>query len=327
MVTMKELNHVLYYVDSEEPDLVLLERVVASAKMHGARLTVAAVVEQGGRSAVPLAGKIVDPLALEGELVAARDQQLAKALETIDLGDVETDITVLAGHPVRSILEEVQRKGVDFLVKVPAPSDGPRQWFFGSIDMQLMRCCPCPVAMARPRTREGAHRAVACLDYDGDDEAKRGLNDRILDSAVLAQAGEHSEILVLHAWDLYGYSLLTQGRGKLPPERLREAVEQERVARQKWFETRIADHRATLDEEQAARFDPKLELVRGDARQVIPQRVKELDADLVGLGTASRAGVSGLLIGNTAEEILGRVDCSVVVHKPDGFVCPVPPRA
>jgi hypothetical protein len=41
METMKELNHVLYYVDSEEPDLVLLERAVAVAKMHGARLTVA----------------------------------------------------------------------------------------------------------------------------------------------------------------------------------------------------------------------------------------------------------------------------------------------
>ena len=327
METMKALNHVLYYVDSEEPDFVLLERVVASAKMHGARLTVAAVVEQGGRSAVPLAGKIVDPLALEGELVAARNQQLTKALETVDLGDVETDITVLAGHPVRAILEEVQWRGVDFLVKVPAPSHGLRQWLFGSIDMQLMRCCPCPMAVARPRTREGAHRAVACLDYDGDDGARRGLNDRILDSAVLAQAGEHSEIFVLHAWDLYGYSLLAQGRGKLPPERLREAVVRERVARQKWFETRIADHRATLDKEQAARFDPKLELVRGDAHQVIPQRVKELGADLVGLGTASRAGVSGLLIGNTAEEILVRVDCSVVVHKPDGFVCPVPPRA
>ena len=323
---MKELNHLLYYLDSE-PDLVLLERAVAIAKMHGARLTVAAVVEQGSRWGVPLAGNIVDPLALEAELVAARDQELTKALETVDLGDVETDISVLAGHPVRSILEEVQAKGVDLLVKVQAPSDGLRQWFFGSIDMQLMRSCPCPVAVARPRTREGAHRAVACLDYDGDDEAKRRLNDRILDSAVLAQAGEHSEIFVLHAWDLYGYSLLAQGRGKLPPERLREAVERERVARQKWFETRIADHRATLDEEQAARFDPKLELVRGDARQVIPQRVKELDADLIGLGTASRAGVSALLIGNTAEEILGRVDCSVVVHKPDGFVCPVPPRA
>ncbi len=78
---MKELNHLLYYLDSE-PDVVLLERAVAIAKMHGARLTVAAVVEQGGRSAVPLTGKIVDPLALKGELVAARNQQLAKALET-----------------------------------------------------------------------------------------------------------------------------------------------------------------------------------------------------------------------------------------------------
>jgi len=41
------------------------------------------------------------------------------------------------------------------------------------------------------------------------------------------------------------------------------------------------------------------------------------------MGTLSRTGISGLLIGNTAEKVLRQVDCSVLIVKPDGFITPV----
>ena len=41
------------------------------------------------------------------------------------------------------------------------------------------------------------------------------------------------------------------------------------------------------------------------------------------MGTVSRTGVTGFLIGNTAEKVLRQVDCSVLVVKPDKFVTPV----
>ena len=45
--------------------------------------------------------------------------------------------------------------------------------------------------------------------------------------------------------------------------------------------------------------------------------------DLVVLGSVSRGGIAGLLIGNTAEKVLERVECSVLTVKPDGFKTPV----
>ena len=57
-------------------------------------------------------------------------------------------------------------------------------------------------------------------------------------------------------------------------------------------------------------------LVRGDPRRVIPEKVQELGAAVLGLGTVARTGVQGFVIGNTAEEILQRVDCTVVVFRP-----------
>jgi len=47
--------------------------------------------------------------------------------------------------------------------------------------------------------------------------------------------------------------------------------------------------------------------------------------DLIVMGTLARAGVEGLLIGNTAEKILSRIDCSVLALKPEGFVSPITP--
>ena len=51
--------------------------------------------------------------------------------------------------------------------------------------------------------------------------------------------------------------------------------------------------------------------------------ITRLQADLVVMGTVARTGISGLLIGNTAEAILEQVQCSVLAVKPHGFVSPV----
>jgi nucleotide-binding universal stress UspA family protein len=55
----------------------------------------------------------------------------------------------------------------------------------------------------------------------------------------------------------------------------------------------------------------------------IPELVKEHQIDLVMMGTVGRIGIPGFLMGNTAEMILNRIDCSVLAIKPEGFVTPV----
>jgi len=68
---------------------------------------------------------------------------------------------------------------------------------------------------------------------------------------------------------------------------------------------------------------PKTRLVKGRARRAIPQLAEELQVELIVMGTIRHAGIAGILIGNTAETILNRIDCSVLAIKPEGFVSPV----
>ena len=51
--------------------------------------------------------------------------------------------------------------------------------------------------------------------------------------------------------------------------------------------------------------------------------IGEKIVDLVVMGTVSRAGISGLLMGNTAERVLSHIQASVLTVKPDEFQTPV----
>ena len=55
----------------------------------------------------------------------------------------------------------------------------------------------------------------------------------------------------------------------------------------------------------------------------ISELAKKEQIDLVVMGTIARSGLAGALLGNTAEKVLDRLECSVLAVKPDGFVSPV----
>ena len=72
------------------------------------------------------------------------------------------------------------------------------------------------------------------------------------------------------------------------------------------------------------RFDERAPVLRhGDPQLVIPEFVVAAGIDVLVMGTVARGGLSGLLIGNTAERVLRKLPCSVLTVKPDGFVSPV----
>ena len=69
--------------------------------------------------------------------------------------------------------------------------------------------------------------------------------------------------------------------------------------------------------------DSLLHLIEGEPDECISTLVEEQGIDLLVMGTVCRTGIAGFLIGNTAEEVLSQVNCSVLTLKPEGFVTPV----
>ena len=51
-----------------------------------------------------------------------------------------------------------------------------------------------------------------------------------------------------------------------------------------------------------------------------PKLAKDLNAGLVVMGTVFRTGIPGLIIGNTAETVMNKLECSILAIKPQKFV-------
>nr|WP_302848593.1 universal stress protein [Roseovarius sp. EC-SD190] len=56
---------------------------------------------------------------------------------------------------------------------------------------------------------------------------------------------------------------------------------------------------------------------------VIQEQSRALGADVVVMGPVARTGLSGVFIGNTAENSINTLECPDLAVKPDGFISPL----
>jgi nucleotide-binding universal stress UspA family protein len=227
----------------------------------------------------------------------------------------EIHTKVMCGRPFQEIIHAVLREGHDLVMMMAEEKGGLAEAVFGSTSLHLMRKCPCPVWVMSPAQRHKYVRVLAAVDPVTSDEAHQSLNIKILELAASLARIEGSELHVVHAWLPFGERLpILQGR--LSPEEAETVAQQCGAAHERAFVE-------LLREVNMRDLRVQVHLVKGAAGEVIPALAQSKHADVIVMGTVCRIGVAGLFIGNTAEKILRRVNCSVLTVKPEGFVTPV----
>lgn len=248
--------------------------------------------------------------------------------------DPKLDIKIecYAGIGFIEIIHSVIKNKYDLVVKCADDVD----WLdrlFGSDDMHLLRKCPCPVLMLKPGQNNVFRNILATVDVSDEFDEHDGsrvqdqLNKKVLEySAVFSVSG----LSVLHigcAWQAYGEDLLRYGTfSHLSDETVDLYSEQTRRECTTNLEVLVLVMNQLVGHDALDYLHPKLHLVKGDPSQEIPLMVEKYDIDLIVMGTVARTGIPGFIIGNTAESILERVQCSVLAIKPDGFKSPVEGR-
>lgn len=320
---MHRFRNILVVIDGERPPLGVLARATRLAKQNEASIKLITVVED-----FPWYTRLVLPTAetLQGLAVRDRTEALERLAGQLGRDGVTASQVVLRGRRHMEIIREVLRGGHDLLMKEAEPNE---RVLFGSTDMQLLRTCPCPAWLVKPDQGERPYsKILAAVDpappTDEMDllhiKVDLTLKDAALDTNILELAGslatgDGAELHVLHAWSAPGEGLL-RGDVMLAQDQVDRYVEDSRVEARKALDHLLEG----LPDHPGRRF---VHLLKGDPADVIADFAKTDRVDLIVMGTVARAGISGLLIGNCAEEILQRVDCSVLAIKPDGFVSSV----
>jgi universal stress protein E len=235
-------------------------------------------------------------------------------------------IGVLVGPMFLEVIRAVLRNKYDLLIK-PAENPDFIERLFGSNDMHLLRRCPCPVWLTRPDEKSNYACILAAVDFnldmpDTSDTVDQNLNQQILALASSLALSDFAPLHPVHVWDAPA-EMMVRAWSDNPNEAGMTYVEGERSRHESAlnrFRDQLGDQ---IGKEAYDHLSPQFHLRRGAASTVIPETVKQLQADLVVMGTVARTGIAGLLIGNTAEAILEQLQCSVLAVKPLGFVSPI----
>lgn len=255
----------------------------------------------------------------EESLIAQVEASVNATKQAIKLGEGTVDISielVSDKTPATRIIQYLLQHGHDLLIKEAEPRDGAGSGF-RAIDMELLRQCPSPIWLCRPILHSRHHiRVAVAVDPESSEPAADALSKRLLELSRSLADSCSGELHIISCWD-YPFESFLRGS---PWVKMSEAQITEAVLNPQ------EEHRFLLDgliKGSGISGDYRVHHVRGKAEDRIPEFVADQKVDILVMGTVARTGIPGFIIGNTAENIVQKLSCSLMALKPPGFVSPV----
>lgn len=305
---------ILVPIDFSDGSLTALSQAMVLARAFDASLTLLHVIPQldsaTGLAFEPeaiMAGWRLPANAadLEQRLQTGARQQLDDVATHYRSDGVDVHTEVRWGAAFREIIHAVQEEGYDLVVAGTRGRSAIARLLVGSNSTKLVRKCPCPVWVAKADVRPLAS-ILAPIDFSE-------VSHESLRLAGALAAAFKCSLHVLHVVDP-GYSYLF------------DRLAQESVdVSPTWRRHEVVSQLRTFTVESGVAVEPILHAERGDVAHQILTTAEKIDAGLVVVGTLGRAGVAGLLIGNTAEKVLHTCGHPLLAIKPLGYVSPVEP--
>ncbi len=234
---------------------------------------------------------------------------LGKLAEKVRRHGVSVTAVTEVDHPVyESILRRAERIQADLIVTdCHAGSHlAPSLWQF--TDWELMRLSPVPVLVVKQPRLYRRPNILAAVDPNHAYSKPANLDAQLLDLAASIGNALRGSLHAIHAFQ--AAAAATRVATAAPAG---GAVQLEAIAR--------ADARTSLDALLDASGIPvaNRHLISGHPADAIAAGISQFSADILVLGSISRSGVRRLLIGNTAEQLIYRVPCDLLMVKPAGF--------
>ena len=248
--------------------------------------------------------------------IEERRKRLARLKPAVAAEGVrEASFIVSAGIPFLNIIQQVLRADHDLVIASAHAESTLRNAYFGSTATHLMRKCPCPVWVVKPGQSAEYERILACIDPQPMASDASRMDRTILDLATSLAVANFADLHIVHAWEVTGKDRDTLASELHDDSRAAILAEHEAVHRERV--------QALLSAYPLAMIDHHLHLPRDTPHEAIISLVDRHRIDLIVMGTVSRTGLPGLIIGNAAEKILSAVQCSVMTIKPEAFNSPV----
>ncbi len=232
---------------------------------------------------------------VETEAEAALDQLVAAAANR----SIKAQRKVVYGRPWEQLVEQVKAGGHDLLMLGASSHEGFERLILGSTNLKLLQLAPCAVWVTKPQVDNQVSSVLVATDLKPECQGA-------VTAAVQIAESEKATLHVLHAV---------------------QYPQAKAFAQLAMTETRTQGYQAQVKQDCAARLQQqvetaggtglaKLHLEEGKVDVTVLRMIAQESIELLVMSTHARSGVSGWLIGDTAERLLPKVPCSLLVVKP-----------
>jgi len=190
-------------------------------------------------------------------------------------------------------------------VQLAAPTPGPRDLL---VEVKAISVNPVDTKIRRSVAPEDGAAKVLGWDASGIVQAVGSEvslfqpGDRVYYAGAINRAGANSELHVVSSYVTHGVSA---------------AIDFSNIDLDTINANSAQYHQEKLSSLELEQLvdNNKNHVLAGIPEQAIPNVTKQINAQLVVLGSVSRKGISAALIGNTVESVLAELNCEVLVVK------------
>ena len=238
-------------------------------------------------------------------VIAQRQKEIQPYLEKYADPMIEfRPIVVWSSNEAEAISVEVEKNNYDLVVKYTKEEESLTSLIFTPMDWQLLRKCPTPMLVVRDGDWKHQRRILVAVNVSGDEDYHEALNKSLVSLSIdLADNLERGNIHLVSAY---------------PPTPINMAIDLPEFHTSEYINGIRGQYLINMKAlRQSFGIDEDHTHVReGFPEDVIPDVAKELEAELVVLGTLGRTGLSAALLGNTAEHVISKLSCNLLAIKP-----------
>ncbi|MGL5948893.1 MAG: universal stress protein UspE [Aeromonas sp.] len=308
---MVKYQHILVVIQPDAPHQVALERAAAVAALDSqAHLTALLVIYDFSYEMTAMLSK-EERDEMRAGVQAERGEWLAEQLAPYQAKGLQCQAQVIwHNRPFECVLEQVVEQRFDLVVKATHQHSFLQKFIFTPTDWHLLRKCPAPLLLVKERQWRMGGQLIAAINCTSDEVEQQRLNDRITQEGLAVAALLGAELHLVNTYP------------NTPVQIAVDLPQFDPLA----FDNAMREHHEHLLARHAAQYAGRIQhtLVReGLPEEVLPQLADELGASLMIMGCVGRTGLAAALLGNTAEHVVDRLRCDLLILKPDDYVCPL----
>lgn len=208
----------------------------------------------------------------------------------------------------RRILGCIRKLEPDLVIKDAQLEPSIQRIAPGPLDWKLLRLCPAPLMLVNRFASPMPRRVIAAVEPVAPEHRQGRLNDLIVQEAQALALQCKATVHLAHVFEGIPPSVLGEPSRSIAT--LGRLYDELRNRAEAQFREFAAEHSIPADCQH---------LLNGPPAETLAHFAADAKVDVLVLGTIRRGTMRRPAIGSTAERILHRAGCDVLVIKPEGF--------